>query len=143
MVVVTYLFDGTLTVVAEADGTATITVTAEDSDGNTISDAFDVSVVGPPSPATNLRCIAKTDQVAFLWDVPEWSGGDVYAYDLDLTMPNGSSETVRWQGYPVVNKPGEYQAGAETSISVKVVYELADGDEVSSEAASLTCTIEE
>ena len=142
VVVVTYLFDGTLTVVAEADGTATITVTAQDSDGNTVSDAFNVSVVGPPSPATNLSCIAKTDQVAFLWDVPEWSGGDVYAYDLDLTMPDGSSETVRWQGYPAVNKPGTYQVGTEASISVEVVYELADGSRVSSAAAALTCTIQ-
>ena len=93
-------------------------------------------------PAENLRCIAKTDQVAFLWDVPEWSGGEVYAYDLDLTMPNGKREQVRWVVYPVVNKPGEYQAGTEASISVKVVYELPDGDEVSSEAAALTRTIQ-
>ena len=142
-VAVTYLFDGTLTVVAEADGTATITVTAEDSDGNTVSDVFDVSVVGPPSPAANLRCVAKTDQVAFLWDIPKWSGGDVYAYDYTLTLPGGSSETVRWVGYPVVNKPGTYQAGTEASISVKAVYELADGSEVSSAAATLNCTVAE
>ena len=53
------------------------------------------------------------------------------------------SETVRWQGYPVVNKPGEYQAGGEASISVKAVYQLADGSEVSSAAVSLTCTVAE
>ena len=137
------LFQGTLTVIAVADGTAAITVTAQDTDGNSVSDAFDVSVVGPPSPAANLRCIAKTGQVAFLWDVPEWSGGEVYAYDYELTMPDGSSETVRWVGYPVVNKPGEYRAGTEASISIKVVYELADGSEVSSAAATLTCTVAE
>ncbi len=129
------------------DGTATITVTAEDSDGNRVSDAFDVTVAGPssgaPSPAENLSCIARTDQVAFLWDVPEWSGGEVYAYDYDLTLPDGKREQVRWVGYPVVNKPGEYQAGTEASISVKVVYKLADGDEVSSAAVALTCTIAE
>ena len=34
----------TLTVAAAGEGTATITVTARDSDGNTVSDAFDVSV---------------------------------------------------------------------------------------------------
>ena len=37
-------FHGTLTIVAVSDGTATITVTAQDADGNTVSDAFDVSV---------------------------------------------------------------------------------------------------
>ena len=135
-----------LTLAGVAQGTATITVTAEDSDGNRVSDAFDATVAGPseglPSPAENLRCIAKTDQVAFLWDAPEWSGGEVYAYDYTLTMPGGSSETVRWVGYPVVNKPGEYQVGTEASISVKVVYELPDGDDVSSEAVALTCTIQ-
>ena len=90
-----------------------------------------------------LHSIARTDQVAFLWDAATWSGGEVYAYDLDLTLPNGSSETVRRQGYPVVNKPGEYRAGAEASISVQVVYRLADGSEVSSAAAALTCTVAE
>ena len=136
-----------LTVSGVAQGAATITVTAQDSDGNTVSDAFDVTVAGPssgaPSPAENLSCIARTDQVAFLWDVPEWSGGEVYAYDYDLTLPDGKREQVRWVGYPVVNKPGEYQAGTEASISVKVVYKLADGDEVSSAAATLTCTVTE
>ena len=102
-----------------------------------------MSVVGPPSPATNLRCIAKTDQVAFLWDVPEWSGGKVYAYDLDLTMPDGKREQVRWRGYPVVNKPGAYQVGGEASIIVKAVYELDDGSEVISAAETLTCTFAE
>ena len=137
------LFQGTLTVIAVADGTATITVTARDSDGNTLSDTFDVSVVGPPTPVGNLRCIAKTDQVAFLWDAPEWSGGEVYAYDYDLTMPDGTREQVRLQGFTLVNKPGEYQAGTTASISVQAVYELADGSEVSSAAAALTCTVAE
>ena len=44
-----------LTLTGVAEGTATVTVTAQDSDGNTVSDAFDVSVVAPPPqqpPAT-------------------------------------------------------------------------------------------
>ena len=92
--------------------------------------------------------LSSTDAASISWArkqlniPPEWSGGEVYSYDLDLTMPNGSSETVRWQGYPAVNKPGTYQAGTEASISVKVVYELPDGDDVSSEAVALTCTIQ-
>ena len=39
-----------LTLTGVAEGAATITVTARDSDGNTVSDAFDVSVVKAPEP---------------------------------------------------------------------------------------------
>ena len=40
-----------LTVVGVAEGTATITVTARDTDGNEVSDSFDVTVPGPPNQA--------------------------------------------------------------------------------------------
>ena len=144
------LFQGTLTIIAATDGAETITVTAQDSDGNTVSDAFDVSVSpaevdhGEPTPVSDLRCVAKTDQVAFLWDAPQWSGGAVYAYDYDLTLPNGEEKQSRLIGFdfPLVRHQGDYQAGTEASISVKVVYQLPDGSEVSSAAAPLTCTVE-
>ena len=136
-------FQGTLTVIAVADGTATITVTAQDSDGNTVSDTFNVKVVGPPTPVSGLSCVATTGQVLFQWDAPEWSGAQVYAYDYDLTLPDGRSQQVRLQGYPLVREPGEYQAGQQASISVKAVYELPDGSEVYSEAATLSCTVAE
>lgn len=107
----------------------------------------------PPAIVRDLRnlgiSISSTDAASISWArqqlniAPEWSGGEVYFYDLDLTMPNGSSETVRWQGYPAVNKPGTYQPGTEASINVKVVYETPNGDDVSSEAVTLTCTIAE
>ena len=41
---------GTLTVTGVAEGTATITVTARDADGNRVSDASDVSEVKAPEP---------------------------------------------------------------------------------------------
>ena len=137
------LFQGILTVVGLADGTATITVTAEDADGNTVSDAFDVKVVGPPTTVSNLSCVAQTDRVLFSWDAPQWSGAELYAYDYDLTRPDGGREQSRLQGYPAVSARGDYQAGQQASISVKAVYELADGSEVSSEAVSLSCTVAE
>ena len=138
-----------LTLTAVAEGTATITVTAQDTDGNAVSDRFDVSVVnaeaedeGPPVVA-NLRCLAETDRVAFLWDVPEWSGGETYAYDYQLTLPGGGSESGRVIGGPVLYRTGEFQAGGEASVSVKTVYHLPDGSEVYSGAETLTCTVEE
>ena len=42
-----YELQGTLTVLAVADGTATITVTAEDPDGERVSDQFSVTVAAP------------------------------------------------------------------------------------------------
>ena len=138
-----FLFQGILTVAGLADGSATITVTAQDSDGNEVSDTFDVSVVGPPTPVSNLSCVAQTSRMLFQWDAPQWSGAEVYAYDYDLTRPDGGREQARLQGYPAVSARGEYQAGQEASISVKAVYELADGSEVYSEAAMLACTVAE
>ncbi len=140
-----------LTVKGVAEGEATITVVAEDADGNRVSDAFDVPVVeaeaevdhGEPSVVANLRCIAETGRVAFLWDAPEWSGGDTYAYDYRLTLPDGRNESGRVIGGTLLLRPGEYQAGAEASVSVKTVYELADGSNVSSAEETLTCTVGE
>ncbi len=133
----------TLTITGVADGTATVTVTARDADGNTVSDTLDVTVVGPPSPVANLSCVAETGRVTFRWDVPEWSGAEVYAYDYVLARPDGQWKLGRLQGDPVVNEPGDYQAGKEARISVKAVYKLADRSEVSSALETLTCTVAE
>ena len=46
-VVYAFVFEGELSVLAAAEGTARITVTAEDADGNSVSDAFDVAVTAP------------------------------------------------------------------------------------------------
>ena len=56
--VAAFLFHSTLTIVAVAEGTATITVTAEDSDGNTVSDAFDVTVTAL-QPANQAPTVAS------------------------------------------------------------------------------------
>ncbi len=138
-----FLFLGILTVAGLADGSATIAVTAQDADGDTVSDTFDVSVVGPPTPVSNLSCVAQTGRVLFSWDAPEWSGAAVYAYDYDLTLPDGRREQSRLFGYPAASAMGGYQAGQEASISVKAVYELADESVVYSEAVTLTCTVAE
>ena len=141
MVVDAALVEEALTIFALEQGTATITVTAQDSDGNTVSDSFDVSVVGPPTPVVNLRCVAETSRVAFLWDAPEWSSGQTYAYDYQLTLPGGKSEGGRIIGSTLLLRTGTYQVGAETSVTVKAVYELPDGSNISSAEATLTCTV--
>ncbi len=46
-----YEFHGTLTIVGVSAGSATITVTAQDSDGNRVSDTFDVTVTAPQPQA--------------------------------------------------------------------------------------------
>ena len=112
-----------------AQGTATITVTARDADDNTVSDSFDVSVAeagseaeedhGEPPAVTNLSCKANTKRVLFRWDVPEWSGGKIQAYDYQLSLPDGGSKSSRSAGVPLLYQAGEYQAGGEASASVK------------------------
>ena len=140
-VVSAFEFHGDLTLAALAEGSATITVTAEDSDGNTVSDEFDVSVTSPPSVVSDLRCIAETGRVAFLWNAPEWPGGDLYAYDYRMTLPDGRSEGGRLRDITLLLRPGAYQAGGEADVSVTAVYETSGGSQVSSVAATLTCTV--
>ena len=90
----------------------------------------------------NLRCLAETERVAFLWDVPQWSGGELRSYDYELTLPNGSEEGGRLHHtLTLVLRPWEYQAGQDTSMSIKAVYELSDCSQAYSAAATLTCTV--
>ena len=136
-----FVFHGTLTIVAVAEGSATITAMAEDIDGNSVSDSFVISVSEAPPVVANLRCIAETERVAFLWDAPEWSDGETYAYDYQLTLPDGRSEGGRLIDITLRYRPGEYQVGAEASISVTTVYKISDGSHVSSAEETLTCLI--
>ncbi len=58
-VVDAFLFHGTLTVVGVAEGSGTITVTAEDADGNRVSDEFDVAVVPEPEQPNRAPTVAS------------------------------------------------------------------------------------
>ena len=137
--------DGSKVAVAGvAAGEVTVTVTARDTDGNRVSAAFDVSVVAAVEakhgePVGSLRCIARANQVAFAWTAPQWSGGEVYAYDYSLSLPDGRREQVRLRGTTVVNKRGAYPVGKDATIVLKVVYELPDRNRQVSAAAALTC----
>ena len=67
-----------ITVTGVSSGTATITVTARDSDGNQISDQFEVTVpaaqqqqIALPGPVINLTLTAEDDKVVVSWTAPE------------------------------------------------------------------------
>ena len=86
---VTVSFDGsTLTVAGIAEGKATITVTAQDSDGNRVSDAFEVSVMEIPGPVVKLQLSATSDSVTVSWQAPE-SGGTPQRYIVHLKKEHG------------------------------------------------------
>ena len=94
---------------------------------------------GEPPPVENLRCKAGTRGFLFQWDAPGWSGGETYVYEFQLTLPGGQSEAGRIGGGSLLYRSGSYPPGTMASVSVKAVYETADGRQVSSAAAQLTC----
>ena len=90
-----------LTVTGVAGGTATITVTAEDADGNRVSDAFDVTVIEDtdsqfhegepvPGPVTGLQLTAEGVSLIVSWGAPAPdSGGEARGYIVHLKPEDG------------------------------------------------------
>ena len=90
-----------LTVTGVAEGTATVTVTAEDTDGNRVSDAFDVTVTDDtdsqfydgelvPGPVTDLQLTAEGVSLIVGWTAPAPdSGGEVRGYIVHLKPEDG------------------------------------------------------
>ena len=100
-----------ITVIGVNAGTATITVTARDSDGNRVSDTFDVTVpaaeqqqaVELPGPVTGLTVTASgEDSVTVNWSAPE-SGGTPDGYIVHLRPEGGK------QGSGTTKRPGADQ----------------------------------
>ena len=97
-----------ITVIGVDAGTATITVTARDSDGNSVNDAFDVTVpaaeqqqqpVELPGPVTSLTVTATVDSATASWSAPE-TGGAPDGYIVHLRPENGQ------QGSGTTKRPG-------------------------------------
>ena len=90
-----------LTVTGVAEGTATVTVTAEDADGNRVSDEFDVTVVesmdseflddeAVPGPVASLTLTADGTKLIVSWEAPApESGGEVRGYIVHLKPDGG------------------------------------------------------
>ena len=115
-----------LTVVAVKKGTDTVTVTAEDSDGNTVSDSFDVTVIDPPGPVGNMSLSATHDSVNVSWDAPT-TGGAVDGYIVRIVRKGGG-------GDGAVKRPGSDQTAVTfgglnsgTTYEVWVRAQNADG----------------
>ena len=94
-IVSAFEFGGTLTIVGVSAGSATITVTAQDADGNTVSDAFDVSVGAAeqqdgPTVAASLAGVTVI-AVGGEWEVSLSGVFDVADGD-DLTITAASSD---------------------------------------------------
>ena len=140
-----------LTVVARSEGAATITVTAEDSDGNTVQTTFNVTVntsdrqkqqPAEPQPVKNLTCRIDSEQVTFKWDRPSWPGGTASWYDLDVTLPSGKQFSERRHvDLRSRTDRGRWKPGTEARISVKALYDLPGGDRVTSTAVEMTCVV--
>ena len=100
-----------LTLAGKDEGTATITVTAQDSDGNSASDAFDVTVpaaqlqqqrraVELPGPVVGLTTTASAENgVTVSWSAPE-TGGAPQGYIVHLRPEDGR------QGSGTTKRPG-------------------------------------
>ena len=90
-----------LTVSGVSEGTATVTVTAEDADGNRVSDEFDVTVPedadsqfydgeAAPGPVTDLQLTAEGVSLIVSWGAPAPdSGGEVRGYIVHLKPEDG------------------------------------------------------
>ena len=142
MVVINVSIDGTSssTVVAMAAGTATVTVTARDSDGNSVNDAFDVTVpaaeqqqqqqaVEPPGPVTGLTVtVSAEDSVTVSWSAPE-TGGAPDGYIVHLSPEDGGKgKTPRAKKTQVDFK--NLEVGQTCAVWVRAQNEAGKGERV-------------
>ncbi len=129
-----------VTAIGVSAGTATITVTAQDSDGNSVSDAFDVTVpaeeqqaVELPGPVTGLTVTASADDsVTVSWSAPE-SGGAPAGYIAHIRPEGGK------QGSGTTKRPGtdsttvsfnNLQSGRTYEVWVRAQNEAGKGERV-------------
>ena len=130
-----------ITVTAIASGTATITVTARDSDGNSVSDAFDVTVpaadspqevITVPGPVMDLTLMAEGDKVVVSWTAPEL-GSTPNGYIVHLKPEGGetgSGKTKRPKAKKTKVTYNKLDAGVTYNVWVRAQNEAGKGDRV-------------
>ncbi len=139
-----------LTVSGVAEGTATITVTAEDSDGNRVSDVFEASVVETsepepdrleiPGPVVNHQLTATSDSVTVNWQAPV-SGGASRGYIVHLKPEDGGKgKTKRPKAKKTSVTFKNLEAGRTYKVWVRAQNEAGKGERVH---ASITLPEEE
>ena len=96
----------------------------------------------PPPGVSNLRClVAETDLVAFMWEEPSWSGGEVYDYYYEVSLPDGRKESGSIKDSVLLKWPGSYEGGQEARLGIVVNYDAADGSRVSSGEETASCYV--
>ena len=132
-----------ITVIAKDSGAATITVAAQDADGNTASDAFDVTVpaaeqqqkpaVELPGPVVGLELTASAENsVVVRWSTPE-TGGAPDGYIVHLKPENGekgSGKTKRPKAKKTQVKFNKLQSGQTYQVWVRAQNEAGKGERV-------------
>ena len=129
-----------ITVIGVAAGTVTITVTARDSDGNSVSDAFDVTVpaaqqqaVELPGPVVGLELTASGENsVTVSWQAPE-TGGAPDGYIVHLKPENGekgSGKTKRPKAKKTQVKFNNLQPGQTYAVWARAQNEAGKGERV-------------
>ena len=129
-----------VTVIGVDAGTATVTVTARDSDGNSVSDAFDVTVpaaqqqaVELPGPVVSLEVTASAEnRVTVSWSAPE-TGGAPDGYIVHLKPENGergSGKTKRPKAKKTQVKFNNLESGRTYQVWVRAENEAGKGERV-------------
>ena len=130
-----------ITVTGVAEGTATITVTARDSDGNSVSDAFEVTVPAAdspqelstvPGPVIDLALTVNGDKVVVSWTAPEL-GSAPKGYIVHLKPEGGetgSGKTKRPKAKKTKVTYNKLEAGVTYNVWVRAQNESGKGDRV-------------
>ncbi len=130
-----------ITVTGVDFGTATITVTARDSDGNSVSDEFDVTVPAAqeqqaaelPGPVVGLELTASAENsVIVRWSAPE-TGGAPKGYIVHLKPENGkkgSGKIKRPKAKKTQVKFNNLQSGQTYEVWVRAQNEAGKGERI-------------
>ncbi len=79
-------------------GTLTVKVTADDSNGGTVSDEFDIEVVARPAAPANLQAVVSSEQVELTWD--DASDDTITKWQYQQRTPPDTGTWSSWTDIP-------------------------------------------